>query len=86
MKSLIENYVSTLTVEKLKEFALKNNIHLNQEELEFILNMIKESWNDILNDETKYLEKLKDKLDKDNFNKIKELVLHYKKKYKSYLF
>lgn len=86
MKSLIKNYMDLLTIEKLNEFAIKNDIHLNSTELEFIFNMVKQNWQDILKDETKYLNELQKNINPTDFNKIKNLVIYYKNRYKGYLF
>ena len=83
MKGLIENYVEKLSIDELNNFGIKNDIHLNSKELEFLFKMIKENWKDILNDEEPYLDKLKDNI---NSKKIKNLVVYYKKRYKGYLF
>lgn len=75
-----------LTIEKLNEFGIKNDIHLNNTELEFIFNMVKQNWENILKDETKYLEELQNNINSADFNKIKNLVIYYKNRYKGYLF
>lgn len=86
MKSLIENYIDLLTIEKLNEFGIKNDIYLNDNELEFIFKMVKEDWKDILKDEKPYLEKLKSNINSNDYDKIQKLVVYYKKRYKGYLF
>lgn len=86
MKSLIKNYIDLLTTEKLDDFGIKNNIYLNNEELEFLLYLVKENWEDILNNEDKYLNILKENFSEDKYIKIKDLFLYYKSKYKNYLF
>ena len=86
MKNLIGNYIDLLTVDKLKEFGKKNDINLNNEELEYILNLIKKNYQDILKDDKKYLDELEKNINKDDFIKIKNLFLYYKKRYKGYLF
>ncbi len=86
MKSLIGNYVEKLSIDKLKEFGIKNDIHVSDTELEFIFKMIKNDWKDILNDEAPYLDKLKDNVNPIDYEKIKNLVIYYKKRYKGYLF
>ncbi len=86
MKSLIRNYIETLSIEKLNEFGIKNDIHLNNNELEYLLNLIKENFEDILKDDTKYLEELKNNINDEDFIKIKNLFTYYKNRYKGYLF
>lgn len=84
MKGLIKNYIDLLTIGKLKEFADKNNINLTPIELEYLLNLVKNNYEDILKDDTKYLEDLKNNIKE--YQKVKDLYLYYKNRYKGYLF
>lgn len=84
MKGLIKNYIDLLTVDKLKEFSIKNNINLTNTELEYLLNLVKNNYEDILKDDTKYLEALKNNIKE--HQKVKDLYLYYKNRYKGYLF
>ena len=84
MKSLIKNYIDLLNVDKLKEFSIKNNINLTNTELEYLLNLVKNNYEDILKDDTKYLEELKNNINE--HQKVKDLYLYYKNRYKGYLF
>ena len=86
MKSLIRNYIDLLSVDKLNEFALKNNINLTNDELNYILNLVKTNWEDILINENKYLNDLKNHLNEDKYIRIKDLFIYYKDRYKGYLF
>jgi len=86
MKSLIKNYIELLTIDKLKEFSSKNNINLTDNELNYLLNLVKNNFEDILKDDTKYLEDVKNNINPTEFIKIKELYLYYKNRYKGYLF
>lgn len=86
MKSLIKNYIDLLTIDKLKEFSLKNNINLTYSELNYLLDLVKNNYEDILKDDTKYLEDVKNNINPAEFIKIKELYLYYKNRYKGYLF
>ena len=85
MKGLIKNYIDLLSIDKLKSFALKSDINLNEEQLEYILNLTKNSWEDILINDDKYFKLLQDKIDQSNLDKIRELFLYYKNRYKGYL-
>ena len=86
MKSLIKNYIDLLNIDKLKEFALKNNINLTDSELNYLLNLVKNNYEDILKDDIKYLEDVKNNINPTEFIKIKQLYLYYKNRYKGYLF
>ena len=84
MKSLIKNYIDLLTVDKLKEFSIKNDINLTNTELEYLLNLAKNNYEDILKDDTKYLEDVKKNVNE--YQKVIDLYLYYKNRYKGYLF
>ena len=86
MKSLIKNYVDKLTTQNLKEFAVKNDINLNQNELEYLLNLVQNNFEDILINEDKYLNLVQNNINSEAFIKVKELFLYYKNRYKGYLF
>ena len=86
MKSLIRNYIDLLDTNKLNDFGMKHDIHLNNEELEFLLKMIKENYEDILVNDSKYLELLKNNINQNDFEKIQTLFKFYKERYKGYLF
>ena len=86
MKSLIKNYVDKLTTQNLREFAIKNDINLNQIELEYLLNLVQNNFEDILVNEDKYLNLVQNNINYEAFIKVKELFLYYKNRYKGYLF
>ena len=86
MKGLIKNYIDKLSIVNLKEFGLKNNINLNDSELNYLLNLVKNNFEDILKDDTRYLEDLKNNINSSEFTKVKDLYLYYKNKYMGYLF
>ncbi len=86
MKSLIKNYIDLLDIKTMNEFGIKNDIHLNERELSFLLDFVKKNYEDIIKDETPYLDELEKNINKNDFIKIKELFLSYKKKFKGYLF
>lgn len=86
MKSLIKNYIDLLSLDKLKEFGIKNDIRLNDSELSFLLNLVKNHWEEILSDETKFDKDLKENINLKDLEKIKNLFNYYKNRYKGYLF
>ena len=49
MLNLIEPYINNITKNDINSFALKNNINLNNNELEFIYNFIKTRYKEVLN-------------------------------------
>ena len=86
MKSLLKNYIETLTLDKLREFGEKNGINLNDTEYKFILDLVQGNFEDLLVNEDKYLNMIEQEINPTEFKKIKNLFLEYKNKYKGYLF
>ena len=86
MKSLVKNYIDKLSIDNLKEFGLKNDITLTDSELNYLLNLVKNNFDDILKNDTKYLEDLKNNINPNEFIKVKDLYLYYKNRYQGYLF
>lgn len=86
MKGLIRNYIDLLDTKKIDEFAKKNNIYLNNDELEFLLKLIKKNFEDILINDSKYLKLIENNINKESSKKIIELFNFYKERYKGYLF
>lgn len=86
MKSLIKNYIDLLSTQKLEQYALKNNINLTNNELEYLLNLVKNNYEDIIKDDKKYLKEIETNISTLEAKKIIELYLKYKNKYKGYLF
>ena len=82
MTNLIKKYIDKLTIDDIRKYSLKNDISLNQQELNFIYNTIKNDYNKLLSDNyTEILDKLKKNLSKDNYDKIVFLFHKYKKEY-----
>lgn len=86
MNILIKKYINNLTIDKLNEFMINNNINLNNDELVFLLELIKTNIDDILVNSLKYLNILKEKIRINEFNKLETLFLYYKNRYQGYLF
>ena len=78
-KEIIIKYFNDLSKEEIYKYLDKYNINLNDEEYEFLTNIINEKYNDIL-DENIYLFKLiKDTINEDAYNKLIDLFNQYKK-------
>ena len=86
MKSLLKNYIEKLTLDELRSFGQKHGINISQDEYQFILDLVQGNFEDMLNNEDKYLNILEEKINPVEFKKIKDLFLEYKNKYKGYLF
>ncbi len=83
---LIKNYINKLSIDDVNNIAIKNNINLSSEEINFIYNKVKNNYNDLLyGDSTFIFNELKNNVSNDNYLKIKELFNTYKQKYQSLL-
>ena len=79
MLNLIEPYINNITKNDINSFALKNNINLNNNELEFIYNFIKIRYKEVLNNPNNFsLTKYKNNFSNENFVKINGLINRYK--------
>lgn len=86
MFNIIERYIDKLSIEDVNNFAIKNNIYLSPEELNFTYAFIKKNWQPILsNPNMLNLDRYKDKFSEENLLKIKKLFKEYSIKYKNYL-
>ncbi|MBE6161477.1 MAG: DUF2624 family protein [Firmicutes bacterium] len=84
--NIIESYINKLSLYDINNFAIKNNIYLNKDELEFVYSYIKNNYKTILNNKGNInLEQYKTKFSEENFVKINNLFNEYYKKYKNYL-
>ena len=80
MNIIIESYVNKLTIYDLKDFALKNDLELNDCEINYFFNLVKNEWKNILKSPEHYLDIIKQKVNSKNYNKIYELYTIYSKK------
>ncbi len=83
---LIERYMSKLDKETVNSFALKNNIQLNESELDFTYDFVKKNWKTILSNHGMFdLDKYKGKFSEENFPKVQKLLKESLLKYHDYL-
>ena len=83
---LLKNYIEKLTLDELRSFGEKHDINISNEEYQFILDLVQGNFEDLLNNEDKYLSMIEEKINPQEFIKIKNLYYKYKQKYKGYLF
>ena len=81
MYVMIKNYVMKMTKEDCQNFAIKNNISLNDEELDFVYNFIKKNYNELLINPNIDLSKFKKHFTDENYIKINKLLIELKQKY-----
>lgn len=78
--------MNLLKKEQVQEFALRNNVFLSEEELDFTYNFIKKNYKDIIKNPNLFnIDRYQNKYSKENFKKIKELYSAYIGKYSRYL-
>ena len=83
---IIKNYISRITIEDINKFSKKHNIELSKEELKLIEQHIKNDWKTIIYGNPKpILDNLKEKLNQEKYQKIENLYIEFKDKYKHYL-
>lgn len=82
MYNLVKNYMNNLTKEQVNDFALKNNVSLSSEELNFTYDFVKKNWEIILrNPNLLNLERFRNQFSSENFGKIQKLFQFYYQKY-----
>lgn len=83
---LIKSYISRLKLDDINEFAKKHGIELNEEELKLIEQHIRKDWHTIIYGNPRpILDNLKAKLKNNEYQKIENLYIEFKNKYKNYL-
>ena len=76
--NIIDIYINKLKKEDVLNFALKNNINLSDEELNFTYNFIKNNYKEsIKNKDTFNLSAYQNHFSKENFEKIEKLLQKY---------
>ena len=86
MFNLIDRYMSRLEKEDVQNFAIKNNVSLNEEELKFTYDFVKKNWRIILSNPNAFqFEKYRNQFTEENFAKINYLIIEYIKKYQAFL-
>ena len=79
MLNLVEPYINNLNKSDINNFALNNNIKLNNNELDFIYNFIKTKYKEVLKNPNGFnFTKYKNNFSNENFIKINGLINRYK--------
>ena len=86
IEKLIIQYIDRMTLSDIDDFARKNGIVLNNDELDLVYYHIKNNWRTIVYGNPKpILEDLKNKFDNLTYQKIEHLYVQFKNKYSNYL-
>ncbi len=76
--NIVDIYMSNLRKEDIVNFALKKDIRLSSDELDFTYDFIKKHYKEIMNDKYKYnFEDYRSKFSSENFEKINNLIKEY---------
>ena len=83
---IISNYISKLDKNNITYFALKNDIRLNDNELDYVYKTIKSDYKVLLsNNYERVFDEAKNKLSSENYDKLYKLYLVYRKMYEGFL-
>lgn len=80
-KEIVRKYISRLSTKDLEDFAKKNNLVYTKDELLVVYQFIKYHYNDLLNENIKVFEEIRDKLNPTLYKKLLSLYIDYKQKY-----
>ncbi|MCI8445974.1 MAG: DUF2624 family protein [Bacilli bacterium] len=85
-EQFIGNYVKKITKEDIVLFAKKNNIELDEKEVDILYEQLQKNWKVFLYENpTPIFKELKTKLNSDTYEKGVELFFSMKQKYQSFL-
>lgn len=85
MNNLITKYINLLKIEDIKNFGIKNNIFLSDNESNYIYNVLKTKSKDLINNSDDVFNDARKYIDENNLIKIERLFYEYKKRYRNYL-
>ena len=80
-KEIVKKYIKNITPQDIKNYASSINIDLNNNEVNILFNFLLKYYEELLNKNTKCLEKLKPLLREDLYIKIVNLYEENKNKY-----
>ena len=81
-EKLIGEYVSRMTINDVRSFAIKNGVTLSEEELTIVYNQAKNEWRTIIFGNPRgILDDLKSKINPTSYQKIESLYVYFKNKY-----
>lgn len=78
-ENIIKNYVDKLTKEDIINYSKKEDIFLNDNEINVIYYEIKNKWKQLYNGNTRVITDLENKINNKAYNKLIDLYNTYKK-------
>lgn len=83
---LIKNYINNLKIKDIKDFALKNDILINDNEADYLFNIVKNNYQELIyGNPNAIFKNIKDKINDESYHKIIKLYFLYKNKYQHLL-
>lgn len=79
IKDLIRKNINKLAINDIKEFANKKNIKYTEDEALTIYNFIMYNYNELLNENIKVFESIREKLNPNLYKELLNLYIDYKK-------
>lgn len=80
--NILKMYINKLSKEDIRNFLKKENISVNNAELEYLFNILKNDYEKILNNDKNIINDIKNNINDDAFNKLLNLLNKYKYLYK----
>lgn len=85
-EKLIQKYVDMLSTDDIIKFSRSNNVELSNNEVNIIYKAIKNEWKTIVyGDYHSILNKYKNDFTVDKLNKMEQLIILYKDKYRNFI-
>lgn len=78
---IIKNYIKKLNKEDIKYFLEDNDIYIDDEKIDSLFLIVKNNYEDIINEEKNVLDKIKSILGDNHFDKLLSLLRKYKNIY-----
>lgn len=80
-KDIIKKYINLLSLDDIKRFADKENITYTDDEAIIVYNFIMYYYNDLLDENIKVFEHIKNKISPILYKRLLNLYIDYKQKY-----
>lgn len=85
-EKLIQSYVNKITIDDITNFSKTYGIILDENETKIIYDIVKNEWHTVIYGNPRpILDRIKEKFNFENYQKIEQLYLKFKEKYQNYL-
>lgn len=81
---LLKEYINNLSKDKFIEITKKNNIYLNNKEIDILYIYIKEKYLEFIKNPNIIINEIKDKITNENYFKLLNIYNQYEDKIRSY--